>query len=268
MVPRINSQNTVVVILCKDRLKYLFYTWQSLQKTSDLPVFVYDDGSTSPDIIKFLTTNSEFPVHIDINNNVLEKNIGYFPPISSITGINSRIQLFRQKKSIGNTAISLKMVREIFSNTSFQYIIRLEDDVVFKKDWVQTLMEKWNNWNIPNKGILCSCAVQNHFRKKTSSITTHHNPTFQCVVIPRYFYELDRDYFDEAKRFETKIDLYFRKHCLELELECGLLPESVCQHIGIESLEISKNIQNGPYFSSDYDFSRRLDLSVEGPFIY
>jgi len=269
MVPRVNQKNVIVQILCKDRLKYLWYTWQSLCETlSNIPIIIYDDGSTKKDIQNFLYTNNEFELEepININNKVLKKYIGHFEPISRIKGIQDKVKVRRFYKSIGNTPISFFSLEEIFEENDYDYIIRLEDDVVFKHGWFDELITQWNEWDIANKGLLCSSSIQNEFRKSFKNITTHLNPTFQCVLIPRYFYEIGKEEFVRKRKFETKTDLYFRELCLNMNMLCGLLPKSICQHIGVESLEIPKNKQDGEYFSSSYDFSKRLDLSVEPPF--
>lgn len=266
---RISPENTVIAILCRDRLKYLIHTWNSLQKsmTHVCPIYIYDDGSTNPELNRFLTTNYDFELTspIDINCPVLSKYVGTFPVISSISGISSFIKLKKQNKSIGNTEISFKLVAELFDeNPQINYIIKLEDDVVFKENWMEDLMDAWNGWSIINPGVLCSCSISNIFRKKTSYITTCHNPSFQLALFSRDLYEIDKDYFRGSWKYKTKVDLYTKKFCDDNNVECGLLGASVCQHIGVESIELTRYSE---YFSKSYTFDRRLDLTVEPPFV-
>lgn len=269
MVSRACRENTLICILCKDRLEYLVYTWASLKKTvKDIPIYIYDDGSTNQFLLEYLTTNRLISLvnPININCETLTKYVGQFPILNSIQGIGDQIKLVHKSYSLGNTLISYQMVREIFDrHSSIDYIIRLEDDVVFKEGWFDDLLDQWNNWNVINRGLLCSCAVQNYYRTGTREITTHINPSFQCVLIPRYFYELDKEFWYRIEKFETKTDLYFRQHCLDLQLKCGLLPSSICQHIGVRSLEVPKQ---DSYFSSTYSFDQRLDYSVDPPFVF
>lgn len=263
MVRGISEENSVILILSKDRLKYLAYTWQSLSKTSSLPVYLYDDGSSDQDLIRFLTSDGNFLLsnNIDINCETLSRYVGWFPPITNLDGISSKINL--QRRNLGHTQILFSAIREIFEQTNFEYIIQLEDDVVFKRGWLQTLMRVWNDWSAVNKGILCSCSVQNELRHPKSGILTGINPTFQCVVIPRYIYEIDREWFNGPWKFRTKCDLYTVKYCQERDFLVGVLGESVCQHIGVDSLDL----KTYEVFSSNYKFDRRVDLSVDPPFV-
>jgi hypothetical protein len=270
MAQRITPKNLIIVILCKERLKYLVYTWSSLMKT--LPfgytIYVYDDGSTNEDLLEFLTTNSLFKLRqsININCSVLEKYIGHFPVLTYSKGIANQIILRHESCSVLNTEISFKMMREVFDeNPDIDFILRIEDDVVFKQDWFQTLTEKWLNWSIINPGILCGCAIGHRLQQNMDIITDGH-PSAQCVLIPRTFYELDKELFRGPFKFKTKADLYMDQFCRDVGLECGMLSKSVCQHIGIESEELKGH--SNDYYSKTYTFDKRIDLSVEPPFIF
>lgn len=271
MVQGFTKENLAIVIFCRDRLKYLVHTWNSLVKTVEVPytISVYDDCSEDEELLRFLQSSDEFLLKspIDINCGVLKKYIGDFPIIEKVKGIGNKIILRRQEQNIGNSFILFKAVREIFEeNPDVQYILRLEDDIVFKEGWLEILLSKWNEWSstIINPGILCGCMIQNP-DKREGEITTIFCPSFQCVLIPRYLYDIDKEWFNGPWKFKTKCDLYMEKYCRESGFACGLLQQSICQHIGVDSVELQRYDE---YFSKGYDFSQRMDSTVFPPFIY
>jgi hypothetical protein len=271
MVCGFNEKNLAVVILCKERLKYLVYTWSSLMKVLNIncPIYVYDDGSQDKDLNQFLTYDKWFALRKEININceVLSRCVGYFQPKFCVEGIATKIVLRKQPKSIMNTAITFKYMREIFDeNPNVQYILRIEDDVVFKENGLDILFESWNKWNkeIINPGILCGCAIGVK-REPTSYIVTNGFPSAQCVLLSRDFYKIDKEAFKGPWKCHNKADLYLDRYCRDFGLICGSLGTSICQHIGIESEELKTH--NDDYYSKSYAFDRRIDYTVSPPYV-
>lgn len=160
-----------VAIICKDRPCYLDLTLRSLSATlpEDIPVYLFDDHSTSPDMLRYLHTNDEFSIEkTDLSggfNRHWEKYVGPLETVEKLRGVKNKVKLITSDVNLKDIDNSLRAIRESFCDADYPFIFRIEDDVVFRESWYEEMVEIYLNWKRYDNSAGILGGMQAHPRK-------------------------------------------------------------------------------------------------------
>jgi len=249
--------NTPIIIICKDRVNYLDIELKSLSATlpRNTQVYISNDGTTSKQMIEYLTTNNKiycdkwmFPNYNNDWNNI----IGILP-VTDIVGIKGKVQVILYEKSEGTKNLGLS-VKYVFENSNSDYVIKMEDDLIFTKGWYQSLI----------KAIISSgCDLVSGFRyffgevkiKPINELTEEICSGWtggQLMIVSRNYYKHCPYVFNnDIKTIWNNDDLWIDE-CRKAGLRFAVTKKSICQHIGFQTESKQKGfIKDGKLLKID-----------------
>jgi glycosyltransferase involved in cell wall biosynthesis len=260
-----------ILVTCKDRLRYLDITLKSL--SASLPpkinVYVSDDGSTNPNMHRYLTTNDNIPLNNSYmfpnNNTEWIKKIGFIPNLKQIIGIKGKVNVFLRSKSCGIKNFTYA-VRKLFLIHQCDYVIKIQDDVIFKHGWYEFM-----------------CGILTHYepsmvsgfryflgKNKPDLINVGHgvqqlgkiNTGGLLMAISRKACTInDVLWFNNDKRC-IDMDDFWSNNCRKTKLPLLVTNPGLCQHIGFDSSIYKKNNKRHMFES----FRSRADMDMVPPY--
>jgi hypothetical protein len=134
-----------VVITCKDRIRCLDTTLRGLSATlpETVPVYIANDGSANPEMIRYLTTTDDLLLPVGFypsHHQEWAARIGPLPEPEMVQGIAGRATIILRETPCGIKNFS-DAIRIVLEETGAPGAIRIQDDVAFKLDWYRVLVE-------------------------------------------------------------------------------------------------------------------------------
>jgi hypothetical protein len=200
---------TPIVILTKDNPEYLYLTLKSLTATltGNNPIIIVDDCSSMQMTKKFLYTDEYIDVtfedwtrtsHLssqELADKEAVKSFLNIPSISYIRGIKGKFSIVQTSRYLGQeyrTLFGINLGFSLFPKA--KGVVVLEDDILFNKNWYNTLMKIYNSeLGISNVGLI---SVYNEIAKKTEYPLYFKNNRFQgkMFLITSKFYKKLKTY--------------------------------------------------------------------------
>lgn len=145
----VDKKKVPILIHTFNRLQYLYLTLSSLEriieKDDSIDIVIYDDGSTSSDMLSFLDGKDvEFDYSYDLEKKVLAREgvpmpsymegthhvLKFNPSIKILRTYDNMRSKFKDKNGI-ITYASWKMAFDLYSEAP--YIVTIEDDIIFTR---------------------------------------------------------------------------------------------------------------------------------------
>jgi len=259
-----------IIVLCKNRLRYLDATLRSLSATTNLQsqVYVVNDGSDNPHMVRYLTTNERIPLTKDLfpNDSRWNQISGDLPNFLFAKGIRSKtgIMLFKKSKYIRNFSHAVKLV---FERHNCSHIIRVEGDVLFKQGWHQRFIQIIGQ-SPPNVGLISGFRhiFDNPVLKDNDNHTqniTRGTTGSQLYAISRTLCRKDESLVDNESDLKEGADDFWFDGCRKANMERWVTSTSMCQHIGYKS-EVYKGRKE--FMVSDKHGVRAIDPNIFPPY--
>lgn len=155
-----SCENPPILIMCKNRIRYVDVTLKSISATvpKNVNIYLLADGPDNPAMVQYITTSNyivlddfEFPN----DKELWIKYCGLIPNKKIIIGIADKINVihFQNNRYMGNFNISVKKMLQNGAN----WVIRVEGDVVFKPNWYKKLSNLLVLAKQNNVGIFSGC---------------------------------------------------------------------------------------------------------------
>lgn len=237
-------------IVTKDRVAYLDVTLRSLSATA-LPagtqVTIFDDSSGQDATQRYYTTNKAVPVETHWpTGKVWRKTLGMGiisdDPITP-QGIHGLINVRKLgTEPLGVVNASCRAACRLFDhNPDAPGIILLQDDIVFKENWYESMLstvESASQFTELPMGLLAGLKINQKLRfEGDSPPAIRAGITAQCLYISREAYQaLLPTYFGRHHKINKRFDDTLRRAVDGAGFYAGLRFPFVCQHIGIKSL--------------------------------
>lgn len=228
-----------IVILCKDRVRYLDTELKSITATcpTSINVFLSNDGTTNANMLRYLGTNETVPLDDDWkfpeDNKEWNRLIGVIPNPDHTQGIKGKTRQILHARSAGTKNLGLA-VKQVFEETSAEYVIKMEDDLVFTPRWYFTLI----------RAIIHSpCDLISGFRyfyghpereaynDLVEIVTKGYTGGQLMICSRRFFNRCNRVFNNEILTIWDNDDLWINE-CRKNGMLFGVTTKSVCQHIG------------------------------------
>ena len=225
-----------ILIICKDRVQYLDITLKSLSGTtpSNVPIYVVNDKTNNQNMIKYLTTNQQISLtnFQYPNDKAWNKYIGNLPIFNNVKGICGKVNVIMNtsQKTLPNA------FKRIFMETKSSYIIRIEDDVVFKNNWYDIMCQHISDDVGILEGHFVADSCQGH--KKLS----HYSEKFdelegnnggQVMRVSRQLFSMSKCMNDNPDVLGT--DFIWINECRKLGMKVLMTKPRIAQHFGINS---------------------------------
>lgn len=243
-----------VVVLAKDRIRYLDTTLKSLFASLPKNVTIYVScDSPSEDVIQYLTTNQM----ININGYEYPDNEWWMNKIGLLNnkttfGISGRIRIIIHKSGTKGLGLTFNKVAELHPRAT--HIIRVEDDVIFKINWYQKMLNAFRHKDI---GIISGLRhFYNNVKFKNYSddleeliegYTGGVNLGISRKMCPFLL--------SNVKTINDNDDFWINQ-CRSINLKICVFKKGICQHIGVIS----------GIYGDKKQYKDRVDHNVEKPF--
>jgi hypothetical protein len=231
-----------IVVLCKDRVRYLDTTLKSLSATvpSAVPVFVVNDATTDPSMTRYLTGDRAVPISeppFPHSHPQWKRRIGELPEPAEVAGIGGKVGLLLGKSPGGTRNLGLA-VMHAFEATGADYVIRVEDDVLFKAGWYERLAAVTSE--LGDAGIISG--FRYFFRQPQLRPAGSNAEALVrgygggCLMAAsRQLYLRRRRLFENDVRSMKHNDVFWIENCRQAGLRTYVTALSLCQHIGVVS---------------------------------
>lgn len=257
-----------LLIRSKDRLTNLYFTLNSLYTTNakDLcKITIIDDKSESKEMIQFLTTNNKINFQINYNKEykqfISNKNVAYVSNFvknkNQIIGIKNKVNIFMSDINYGDRGGILFSIKYGFQNNpNAEFIIIMQNDIVFNQEWLNKLLELYNKidkktlgiiscWNNPNKKNVQPQKIDDYLVAQSGVFVGA-----QCYLISKNIYNIllktkqfDKKFKPVITKEERKIatstsdyniagDTYLLNIMYKNKFKLYLTVQSYIQHIG------------------------------------
>lgn len=275
--------NVPIVIICKDRINYLDLELKSISSTcpSSTQVIVSNDGTKNKNTLRYLNTQDpisigqwSFPPKWPQLTNI--------PTLDTVQGVGGKLNMLLWKVSAGTKNLGLA-VKYAFERTGSPYVIKMEDDLIFIKNWYALLInaiqdsgcdllsgfrffynktkaKPFNDIEKIYKGYTTGGQIIVHARSKpeTRPINNVAEEVYrgytggQLMICSRKYYDRCPYVFNnEISTIWDNDDLWIDQ-CRKNGMKFGVTNKSVCQHIGTQTE------------SQQHQFSaKKLDLNVK-----
>ena len=248
-----------ILIRSRNRPEYLNITLKSLSATNLLDgyIIIVDDCSDNQLAIKYLYTNDKIVLpKINWENQVLSNihkkqddlNIfkKYFydlPKINNeVKGIKNKFTIISPEEQLGVKNCLLWTILQGFTlYPTAKYIIVLEDDLLFNKDWLK-ISDQIYNETINSKKL----GIVTVYNRTSDNIKTNplyfkiDNISGQMYLIPKLVFDLlcKENIFNQRFTPENNLssDVYLYKFVLNHKLNIFNSSSSYIQHIGVKSI--------------------------------
>jgi len=229
-----------IMVLCKNRLRYLDTTLKSLSATiPSVPVYLVSDGSTNPSFIEYLTTQNKIEVNDSPYPNSDEwiKYAGFLPNKTHVQGILGKFYIILRRQSTGlqNLGFAANLIFQ--NHPKAKHIIKIEDDVIFPKNWYSRFCN-----TVANSSAGLVSGFRNFFKPISfqNNILLSGYTTAQLFAISRTLWNKQPDLKNAPCTIfgtDEKLtpDDYWIDKCREVNMNVEVTKISYCQHIGIIS---------------------------------
>lgn len=238
-------------VITKDRVDYLDVTLKSLSATSlpkDQRVILFDDGSDSAASRMYYDTNSALPVTSGLwpkDDKWSKLGLGVVSQAGNPVGIKGkvkRVSLRRPiagEKSLGVVNGSTDAISNLFQlYPAAPGVLLLQDDIVFKEDWMIRIQEAATTASKVLKkplGVLAGLKL-NHRFKADGGTFVESGITAQCLYVTADAYQAaKKSFFARRHTANKKFDDMLRRHLASKGFWVGCINPFVCQHIGVRS---------------------------------
>lgn len=233
-----------ITIVTKDRAEYLDITLRSLSGTrlpADVPVRVVDDASGKPTTAGYYETANLIQTTVEWP----KTNIWYARGLGIVNqahasgymrGIGGRVRVTRYTKNLGVVQRSVATIRSLFRTYDAPAVIMLQDDVLFKEDWYETLTTLLHYDYGQPLGVLAGCKLNHRLKNPHNYPVLPSGITAQCLLITRPFFEAAATFFQTPPQVRTRFDDLLRQAAAHHGFWAGVTYPFICQHIGIQSL--------------------------------
>lgn len=203
-----------------------------------VPVYVANDGSSNHDVLRYLTTTEDVQLKgMEFPNDHPQwrRNLGYVPNHNVVRGIAGKVNVVLRGIPAGTKNIGFA-ARLAFDQTGASHVIKIEDDILFKKGWYQTICHSLLKH--PDVGLISG------FRYFWSSAATTVRDSIIEILVRGYTggvmmavsrVVLDRcpDMFiNEITAIADNEDFWIDR-TRQGGLRVAVTAASVCQHIGV-----------------------------------
>lgn len=251
--------NVPIVIICKDRIKYLDLEVKSISATcpSSTQVIISNDGSKNQRMHSYLKTQK--PIITEYwsfprGNPEWDNLIGHLPD-QNPTGIRGKTKVIFRDKSAGTKNLGLA-VRYAFEKTGASHVIKMEDDLAFIQGWYSTIIKSITH---------SKCDLVSGFRYFYGKPETRHHTNLveevykgytggQLMICSRKYYEKCPCVFNNDITTIWDNDDLWINQCRKNGMMFGVVKKSVCQHIGFQTESKQKEFtKNGKLLKVDHE---------------
>lgn len=254
-----------VLVTCKDRIRYLDITLKSLSATlpKEVEVYLSDDGSINQ---QYLKTNEIIKLHDDYkfpnDDENWKKYIGFLNNCSQITGIKNKVNVFYWKKCRGILNFTLA-THWIFNNHNCSHVIKIQDDVVLKKNWYEKFCEILSNH--PSAGIVSGFRYffANAELKKLDEDTEEIIDGYCGGLLMALSYSAfnkNPEFRRTANNKTRDMDEFWIDNCRTTGLQVLVTTPGMCQHIGYNSIIYEDKEMFGKKFRIDQNMFPPYEL--------
>ena len=256
---------TPIIVICKDRVRYLDTTLASITATvpEDVPVYLANDGCETDRMLRYLTTDDMVSLEDELRypneNPVWIKHVGFLPNHDQVRGVLGKVKVFINR---GGRTLGKILQRAMADNPGAKRFIRIEDDVVMREGWYQEMCGVTGE----RVGIISGML---YFRSGTQQLK-RLNDRFQvvitgttggqimsiskklCMRCPRVF----------SRKSVKHTDKLWVKWCRQNDMLFCVPYKSMCQHFGVVS---EWWLDSERTFMDESSFSRGID-DISPPF--
>lgn len=248
----LNLFATPILVLCKDRVRYLDTTLKSISASvpSTTSVYISNDGTKNSKMIEYLTTNHRVLLdsHTYPNEHTgWQTYVGHIPNEQVATGIAKKAIVFMRNDCSGIRNLG-QAVQRIFDTSDTHNLIKVEDDVIFKKGWYEKLISALvvN----PNFGLVSASryffdnpVLKDHDRR-IQQLTNGYTGG-NIMIISRKLYQSSTKLTRNNNRSILHNDNLWFDECRSTGLFTGVTRKSLAQHIGVITEANHKPYMNG-----------------------
>lgn len=276
-----------IIIRSKDRFEQLYFTLNSLFSTNidnNCDVTIVDDHSTNQVLIDFLTTNERIYLNTSYQNLCYKfKNDYRIQAISKyikrtpvyVNGIKNKINVHIANKSQGDRGGILYAIKYGFENNpNADYIILLQNDIVFNKNWLTNLLDIYNAADKQTLGIITGWNYINNSKYKLIEETDLYRiydyafTGSPCFLIHRNVYNLllnnkifnkqflpiqrvNKELLTSDSNYNIAGDTYLLKLVYNENLKFYITKKCYIQHIG-NNISTCRNFQKIIIVNKDF----------------
>lgn len=242
------------MIRSKNRPVYLAVTLRSLSASQpqDIPTVLFDDVSNNETTQKMLSTPSSQTISLPqpyfwpTSDWWRKAGLAPLPTISDVHGLIDKYTIVvpsRKLGPVGSIFASVAMMMERFSQAPA--VIHIEGDVIFSQNWYSNLLSAWNESKTAKRhlGVLGAfdpwgLHLWKHDKHPTWGwISGGKTWTSQMLLFTREFYNRAKASFSaEYAVTQRHADHFVSQSVMQSGLFRAVMRQSLCQHIGIESL--------------------------------
>jgi hypothetical protein len=238
----IDCPDVPIVIVCKDRIRYLDTELKSLSATapSSLQVYLSNDGSDDQRMLRYLTTQDCIPLDDEWlfpqDNREWDDLIGRLPNAETVRGIAGKVHVILHGVSAGTANLG-RAVKYVFTQTGAPYVIKMEDDLLFTPGWHSSLVRA-----IQSSGCDLVSGFRYFYRKaRMRPLTDDVEEVYAgftggpLMIASRAYYDACPRVFDNAITTIWDNDDLWINECRRQGMKFGVLAHSVCQHVGFHT---------------------------------
>lgn len=266
----------IVINTAKNRLRYFDTTFNSVYNTIpfNTPLYVMADIPSNI-LIDYISTNKEIKLNSQEDlypNNIKDWQdiVGFIQNKKSVQGIQGKHTKYYINQTLHIYENINYVCRDIISNSNCDYLVYIEDDVIFKQDWFNIVLNILKELEFNKIGYLslfnykhANTKVLKSFKHFTTvsgtlpAVCVLLNTRFFLQSIPEsYEYNIERDFLsltsvqlsikDRSLKVNTlptekRSSIYNRaqdswliKNLSNIS-NIALINKGVCQHIGVIS---------------------------------
>ena len=233
------SYNVPIVIICKDRIRYLDQELKSICKTTppSTQVFVSNDGTTKKNTLVYLTTNllaslsEDHPFPLD--HEEWNKYIGVIPNETSAKGVLGKVNVILHPESAGTQNLG-KAVKHAFESSHAEYVIKMEDDMLCTPNWYYNLIHAISHSDcdlVSGFRYFYGKAITKPMNPFTEEVVQGYTGGQTMIASRKYYDKCPYVFNNEIKTIWDNDDLWINQ-CRKANLKFGVTKQSVCQHVG------------------------------------
>ena len=287
-----NKRLSVIIQTSKDRIRYLDTTFNSITKVLPVDVDVYIAcDKPSYDLLNYLTSNNS----IMLNDLYLYPNenkswlhyIGCIENKTHVNGIHGKYtKVILQDSKLHRYEKLTLTLHNLANEVSTDYTLYVEDDVIFKEGFYNTIIKcmlELDTSNIGRVSMYKYMKTESNIKyireiktgwKGPNVCLLLKNKVLQSMGLDNYKFN-EKDSYNSSSNIERSADVFFANLLQKYTNSAILVADSVCQHIGILST-IYENVNHTEkwhssdskrcYFNQNNSL-RRIDTNCIRPFV-
>jgi len=246
-------------------VRYLDTTLKSLSASvpSQTPIFIMNDGTKNESMIRYLTTNEiisindyEYPNY----NDEWKYFIGYLPNEKQVRGIKGKAYvLMRNPGGISNIGYACK---KAFDETGSSHVIKIEDDMIFKKGWYDylclTLLKTNGLGIVSGLRYFYGNYKVDHLNDKLDILSSGYTGGNLLTASRMLLNKQPNIFINDITEILHNDDFWINS-CRKAGLIVAVTKKSICQHIGVITEAKHKEYMQG-------DKIIKIDRTIVKPF--